>query len=1185
MKRFLPTIGTAALAANLFAQTNFVFVTIDDLSRESLGIHGCTITNISPNLDALAQEGLRFEHCHVQSGNCTPSRNIMSSGQYQQHNRVFSLGKEGAGNHLTQPALPDVFRAAGYHTGLMGKNSHMSPFDPYSGFDVEYDGYGSTRDPQNVYDKLTDAFAAASSQGKPLYFNLNIFDPHTGWYGWDHKDGVTITETDNHPSTIYTEHDVPYPAWFPPMSENERTLPSKDDPVTQTNSMMVEVAAYYNTVKRADDSIGKMMQAIDDAGQTSNTIIVVVSDHGVQLPGGKTQLYDHSSRSPLFVKWPGVTSSNTVNNTEMIASFDLLPTFCEMIGQPIPVGVDGRSFAPIVKGEINPEWRDYVYKQQNDRNKMRAIQTTELLYIYNPWSNGSDTVGSVATGMHSWRALRSATNAAAVAYADFFEYRTVEELYDITNDPHCLTNLFSSPAYAADLADLQDLMLQEMIVSGDDLVINAFTNRTDPAANAQLVDDQAAFQNAQANDPNYVRDVFYNPHDDWKLIGHTLFEPAGEWDIWTPETTGINLNTSNGDNESGDNCIEFNGSAADVSRLIVSNALDTSVLDLLKLESIFIDGGAFSGGATLKIQYNDGSGWNTFQTISSAGEKNLTFDLTSIGSPDAIQFGIQADLNGTGGSIYMDHTRLTAWQDWTPAPTSTTFNATNAGTVRVTFEFETQNFTDSDKLLLEWFDGSAWTLLEDYDFSYVLLTNKTYSDVIDMHDTEFTFPADLEFRFRSESTDSGQAFSISNLSIETREAMREIELTLPPTANPDSYSETAPKAITVPSPGILDNDVPGSGGTLSASLVSDVSHGILELNADGSFVYAATNGYTGHDSFTYSAVNNAGASTATVSLAISAPPTSQTHTLSVTFGAAEDLASTLNGNSTTASTTQGGTISAPAITINGLDIDGTGGTDDQVEIGFSVNATGGSVDRLSAGYRLDPGYTLTMDITSVSVTLGSGATNYSISEIGFISTKGNNAARTYTITSPDSGFTTLTDVSSTQSLTQDPGIDGLSAFTMISTEDGSNGNRARNFVAEFSISGNAPSSVITNFADWASVHGLSTDAGYTLDYAFNINPHLSERYTLPASGNNGLPHWEFSGSENRLVVEYIRRIQADDLTYKAQFTDCLTTNWTDAVSSETTTPVDTGFERVSVSDHITTSEASNRFGRIIVQKE
>lgn len=148
-------LGLAAVCAT--ARTNVVFVTIDDLSRESLGIHGCPVEQITPHLDALGY-----------------------SGMYQQHNRIYSLGKEGAGNQYTFPTIPDTFRAAGFHTGIMGKNSHQSPFEPYS-----------------------------------------------GWYGWDTGNGPK-EETSNHPSRIYGPEEVPYPSWFPPISEAEKVGTTKN---------------------------------------------------------------------------------------------------------------------------------------------------------------------------------------------------------------------------------------------------------------------------------------------------------------------------------------------------------------------------------------------------------------------------------------------------------------------------------------------------------------------------------------------------------------------------------------------------------------------------------------------------------------------------------------------------------------------------------------------------------------------------------------------------------------------------------------------------------------------------------------------------------------------------------------------------------------------------------------------
>lgn len=1142
----LSLLFTSACIAN--TPMHFIFVTIDDLSRESLGIHGCTIPNISPNMDTLAQEGIRFDHVHVQSANCTPSRNIISSGQYQQNNLIFQLGKEGAGNHKSFPAIPDVFRAAGYHTGLMGKNSHMSAFEPYSGFDIIYDSYGSTREPQNIYDKITQAYADAATEGKPLYFNLNIYDPHTGWYNWDHKNGEPSGDTSNAPSALYTKNDVPYPSWFPSLSAGEQI-----DSETGY-SLMDEIAAYYNTVKRCDDSIGKMLKAIEDAEATENTIIVLVSDHGAQLPGAKTQLYDHSTRSPLFVKWPGVTTANTVDNTHMIASFDLLPTFCEMIGQPIPADVDGRSFAPLLQGGSLPVWRDYVYKQQNDRNKMRALQTTQWLYIFNPWSNGTDQVGSVATGMLSWRLIQAAGaagNTAAQDYADFFLYREVEELYDVANDPDCLINLAQDPTYTSELNIMRARMEQEMIDCGDDLVLPAFQNRTDPIALSDYIDANTAMQDAMKDDPEHLRNVFYDPHDDWMDLGHTIFEPFGEWGIWNPDTTGVslvNVSANTIDFNTGQNMVEFDGSVADQARLTTSSIIDTSAMERLKLDFQSADDAAFGNGATLQLQFDDGNGWQTFKTISNDGAKNEICELPAGGLPDAMRFGVLCDFNGSGGKIYIDDLRLTAWQDWSPQPNNAPFDATNHATIRLTFEFETSNFSTTDRLLLEYYNGTSWELLKAYDYSYVLLDGKRYSEVLDLDPGSTAFTDAIEFRFRSETTDAGQSFALYNYQIESRDASGNTIRALD-----DSYASTEPRAIVIAAPGILDNDSAGPGSPLQAELVSGVSHGILEFNSDGSFVYAATNGYTGEDSFTYRAINEEVSNTATVTLTTN----SSTIPSSGELPFSDDFESATTGGSGTA----------------------PGWTDEGATWIGSSDGVGDSIGvRMRSGNSLMTKPLDTSGYTDINITFQGKSEGLSSGEEMALQWSADGSTNWQTVGIVPHTVTTYQEFN----FEFPEGAENNPSFAL-RFKGNAPSNTERGYFDNVVVTGTPMSAdPISSFNEWATTHGVAETDDALLDYAFNINPHLSKRYTM--SGNSGLPLWDFSETNSdRLTIQFIRRIQAADISYIVQFTGDLKDDWDDATTTEVVIPIDSEFEQVSVSDTMTPSAAHQRFARVKVE--
>lgn len=214
-------MSAVALGSTTYAQQkNVVFITIDDLSRDSMGLYGSTVENITPNMDALGTSGVRFENCHVAAANCTPSRNVMMTGLYPHNNKVLSVSAEGSGNLTPMTTIPMVFKNAGYHTGIMGKNSHMAPFHPYTPWDVEYDTYGSTREPENIYSKMAQAFADADSAGKPLYFNLNIYDPHVGWVDFDHKVGMAEEDGYPDPSRKYTRDEVPVLLRFVPRLNN-----------------------------------------------------------------------------------------------------------------------------------------------------------------------------------------------------------------------------------------------------------------------------------------------------------------------------------------------------------------------------------------------------------------------------------------------------------------------------------------------------------------------------------------------------------------------------------------------------------------------------------------------------------------------------------------------------------------------------------------------------------------------------------------------------------------------------------------------------------------------------------------------------------------------------------------------------------------------------------------------------
>lgn len=461
---FLGGLGSVTAAERL----NLLIITVDDLSADSIGAFGCKLAGTSPNVDQLAKQGLRFERAHVQVGNCMPSRNVMWSGRYPHNNRVegfYQIKNPG------YPVLVDLLKTAGYYTGIRGKVSHSTPYSPYAWDAVLETLPGGTpahpKDPASYRASTERGIASAKQAGKPFCLVINIMDPHKPFYA-EGRGGETVPDP-HQPSRVFTPDEVPIPGYL------------FDDPVVRK-----ELAHYYSSVRRADDSVGQIMAALEASGQAEKTVVMFLADHGMPLPFVKTQLYHHSTRTPWIVRWPGVTKAGSSDSGHMISAVDMLPTLLDIAGVQHPTGLDGRSFAPLLKGEAQAD-REMVIKEYNEnaggsRDPMRAIQTKQFLYIFNPWSNGQRIMQTATTGTPTYRRFRELANSdpQLAARHKLYQHRVVEELYDVERDPDCLRNLIDDQAAAAERNKLRQT-LDEWMVKTADPMLEVFRKRDDAA--------------------------------------------------------------------------------------------------------------------------------------------------------------------------------------------------------------------------------------------------------------------------------------------------------------------------------------------------------------------------------------------------------------------------------------------------------------------------------------------------------------------------------------------------------------------------------------------------------------------------------------------------------------------------------------------------------------------------------
>jgi N-sulfoglucosamine sulfohydrolase len=448
---------------------NVLIVTVDDMSADSLGVFGCKLADTSPHIDAFARQALRFKHAHSLVGNCMPGRNIMWSGLYSHTNGVEGFQQN---RHPDYPVLCDLAKDAGYFAAIRGKASHSTPYFPYA-WDANLDTSANgkkyhSKDVASYGESTRRGIALAQEAGKPFCLMINISDPHKPFYA-EGKGGVTVADP-HVPSRVFTASEVPVPGFLP-----------SDEVIKK------ELAHYYSSVRRADDCFGEVMTALDESGQADKTFVMFLSDHGMPLPFAKTQLYHHSTRTPLIIRWPGITPDNTIDEHHMVSAIDFLPTLLEVMQHqhPTPERLPGRSFIALLRGETQQD-RDHVVMQYNEnsggnRHPMRGIQTREYLYLYNPWSDGKRKFASATTGTSTYRQMvkRAANETDVATRLALFDHRVVEELYDVQNDPDCLANLIGHPARAATLEQLRTKLTQTL------------TKLEDPVAPLlQSIDDQ-----------------------------------------------------------------------------------------------------------------------------------------------------------------------------------------------------------------------------------------------------------------------------------------------------------------------------------------------------------------------------------------------------------------------------------------------------------------------------------------------------------------------------------------------------------------------------------------------------------------------------------------------------------------------------------------------------------------------
>ncbi len=378
--------------------TNFIFILADDLGHADLGCYG-GLPDTSPNLDRMAQEGVRFTRAYANSSVCSPTRFALMTGRYQYrlhggaHEPLTPLfkGDKVSGLPPEHPTLPSLLRDHGYRTALIGKwhlgyPPHFGPLK--SGYQEHWGILSGGAD----YLRHTDnkGEGALFHNGEPIKaegYLTDLLSQHAVEF-------VRERGHDGKPFMLSLHYTAPHWPW---QTREMQHAPQYRLPASLSDLEGGSIHIYQKMIREMDEGIGAVMQELREQGLLDDTVVVFTSDNGGErysnnwpLVGGKMDLTEGGIRVPLLMHWPKALRSGVC--TLPCMTMDLTATFWEVAGVQPPEGFDpdGVSLSALLRGGASPDPERPLFWRMKHRSQRALIEgdwkylkVDELEYLFN----------------------------------------------------------------------------------------------------------------------------------------------------------------------------------------------------------------------------------------------------------------------------------------------------------------------------------------------------------------------------------------------------------------------------------------------------------------------------------------------------------------------------------------------------------------------------------------------------------------------------------------------------------------------------------------------------------------------------------------------------------------------------------------------------------------------------------
>jgi len=474
----LPALGCLGLTALQAAPAeavapapaafNIIVFTSDDMDFSSINANGNPVPGLTPNIDRLAASGMTFERAHVPNAVCQPSRQSMMTGLHPHRNGSLGFDPPAPGT----PNLSELLMAEGWLTFTFSKGRDYRS----SQWTFFQDGHGTAgfgREPARFAADVERAIGRARTEAKPFFLNVPVSDPHRAYPG-SADEAKRLSEAKKRWPEADARGDIYYPPYQDICSPKQAWVPPY---LPDLPAVREEWAHYYRGVRRADETLGLVLDKLEADGLADSTVVIFYADNGASFPTSKQNCYPYSTQCSLIIRWPGVTTPGTRDRDHFVSTMDLLPTILQATRLPLPERLDGKSLLPLLRG-AKQAGRDSTMTTQNFYQPgfqvypMRALHTAAFTYIFNAWADGNTQFNGECHSGLTFAAIADAakTDPTVAARLRHITHRTPEELYDTRADPWCLRNLAEEPAHAYALAAHRAALEREMRQTEDPLL-------------------------------------------------------------------------------------------------------------------------------------------------------------------------------------------------------------------------------------------------------------------------------------------------------------------------------------------------------------------------------------------------------------------------------------------------------------------------------------------------------------------------------------------------------------------------------------------------------------------------------------------------------------------------------------------------------------------------------------------